>query len=147
MTSAMQRYKVLAAGIFSLLLGMGVARFAYTPMLPLMQEQAGLGMGSGGLLAAVNYFGYLGGALLASQIGSLKLKDRLYRIGMVVAVLSTWLMGVSDSPAIWLISRFFAGFSRRLHIVIREGNERMTRFHYVRQDSRLFPNFADFAAI
>lgn len=111
MTSAMQRYKVLAAGIFSLLLGMGVARFAYTPMLPLMQEQAGLGMGSGGLLAAVNYFGYLGGALLASQIGSLKLKDRLYRIGMVVAVLSTWLMGVSDSPAIWLISRFFAGFS------------------------------------
>ncbi|MBU6217519.1 MAG: hypothetical protein ACO25R_05440 [Burkholderiaceae bacterium] len=32
------RYKVLGAGIVSMLLGLGVARFSYTPMLPLMQE-------------------------------------------------------------------------------------------------------------
>ncbi len=29
------RYKVLSAGIFSLILTMGVARFSYTPLLPM----------------------------------------------------------------------------------------------------------------
>jgi MFS family permease len=47
----------------------------------------------GGWLAAINYAGYLSGALLASLISDLVLKDRLYRIGMVVAVLSTLMMG------------------------------------------------------
>jgi predicted MFS family arabinose efflux permease len=118
MGTVQQRYKVLGAGIFSLLLGMGIARFAYTPMLPLMQEQAGLGMGAAGLLAAVNYFGYLGGALLASRINSLQLKDRLYRIGMVVGVVSTWMMGMSTHPVVWLVSRFIAGFSSAAAILL-----------------------------
>jgi hypothetical protein len=39
----MERLRVLGAGIFSLMLVLGVARFAYTPLLPLMQAQAGLG--------------------------------------------------------------------------------------------------------
>lgn len=58
------RLKVLSAGIFSLLLTLGVARFAYTPLLPLMQQQAGLGVAQAGWLAAINYAGYLSGALL-----------------------------------------------------------------------------------
>ena len=40
--SSRQRFRVLAAGVLSLVLCMGVARFAYTPLLPLMQDQAGL---------------------------------------------------------------------------------------------------------
>lgn len=54
-----QRFKVMGAGIFSLLLALGVARFAYTPLLPLMQQQAGLGLAEGGWLA-INCAGYLG---------------------------------------------------------------------------------------
>ena len=34
MNSQRERFKVLGAGIFSLLLTFGVARFAYTPLLP-----------------------------------------------------------------------------------------------------------------
>ena len=83
------RLKVLSAGIFSLLLVLGVARFAYTPLLPLMQQQAGLGVAAAGWLAAVNYAGYLTGAVIASLISDLVLKDRLYRIGMVMAIVST----------------------------------------------------------
>ena len=44
MDEQLQRLKVLGAGIFSLMLALGVARFAYTPLLPLMQAQAGLGL-------------------------------------------------------------------------------------------------------
>ncbi|MDD2664166.1 MAG: YbfB/YjiJ family MFS transporter [Dechloromonas sp.] len=116
-----QRLKVLAAGIFSLILALGVARFAYTPMLPLMQQQAGLGVAAAGWLAAVNYAGYLAGALVASLIGDLVLKDRLYRIGMVVAIGSTALMGLTTDPAVWALSRFLAGLSSAAGMLLGTG--------------------------
>ncbi|WP_068635643.1 YbfB/YjiJ family MFS transporter [Thauera butanivorans] len=106
-----QRMKVLGAGIFSLILAMGVARFAYTPLLPVMQAQAGLGLAEGGWLAAINYAGYLTGALIAASISDLVLKDRLYRVGMVLAVLTTAMMGLSDSLVVWAVSRYLAGLA------------------------------------
>ena len=103
--------KVLFAGIFSLILVMGIARFAYTPLLPLMHEQARLGLPHAGLLAAINYTGYLCGALLASLISDVVIKDRLYRMGMIVAVVSTIMMGITNDFTLWAISRFIAGLS------------------------------------
>lgn len=111
MTLATQRLRVLCAGIFSLLLTLGVARFAYTPLLPLMQSQAGLGLADAGWLAAINYVGYLCGALLASLISDLRLKDRLYRWGILVAILSTLVMALSAELWVWALSRFVAGLS------------------------------------
>ncbi|MBC9070940.1 YbfB/YjiJ family MFS transporter [Thauera sp. CAU 1555] len=116
-----QRMKVLGAGIFSLILALGVARFAYTPLLPLMQAQAGLGLAEAGWLAALNYAGYLSGALIAASISDLVLKDRLYRIGMVVAVLSTVVMGLSTDLAVWALSRFVAGLSSAAAMLLGTG--------------------------
>ncbi|HEX9171133.1 MAG TPA: YbfB/YjiJ family MFS transporter [Telluria sp.] len=116
-----QRIKVLAGGIFSLLLSLGVARFAYTPLLPLMQEQAGLGITDAGWLAAINYAGYLCGALAASLIGDLVLKDRLYRLGMLVAVASTLLMGLTTDVVLWAVLRFFAGLSSAAGMLLGTG--------------------------
>lgn len=121
MNDQIQRMKVLGAGIFSLLLAMGVARFAYTPLLPAMQAQAGLGLAEGGWLAAINYGGYLCGALIASLISDLVLKDRLYRIGMVVAVLSTLMMGLSTDFTVWAVSRFVAGLSTAAAMLLGTG--------------------------
>jgi predicted MFS family arabinose efflux permease len=111
MSDQIKRLKVLCAGIASLVLAMGIARFAYTPLLPLMQAQAGLGVAEAGWLAAINYAGYLGGALAASLISDMVLKDRLYRIGMVVAVASTAMMGLGDGVVVWALSRFIAGLA------------------------------------
>lgn len=116
-----QRMKVLGAGIFSLILALGVARFAYTPLLPLMQAQAGLGLAEAGWLAALNYAGYLSGALIAASISDLVLKDRLYRIGMVVAVLSTVVMGLSTDLVVWALSRFVAGLSSAAAMLLGTG--------------------------
>ncbi|SFP74658.1 Predicted arabinose efflux permease, MFS family [Geopseudomonas sagittaria] len=121
MTPQGQRMKVLGAGIFSLLLALGVARFAYTPLLPVMQAQAGLGLAEGGWLAALNYAGYLSGALIASLISDLVLKDRLYRIGMVLAVLSTLLMGLTSDFTLWAVSRFVAGLSSAASMLLGTG--------------------------
>jgi predicted MFS family arabinose efflux permease len=116
-----QRIKVLGAGIFSLILALGVARFSYTPLLPLMQSQAGLGIAEAGWLAAINYAGYLCGALAASLIGDLVLKDRLYRLGMVVALASTVVMGLSTDVVVWAVSRFFAGLSSAAGMLLGTG--------------------------
>lgn len=53
---------VSVVGMLGLASGMGIGRFAFTPMLPLMQAE-GLSLLAGGQLAAANYLGYLAGAL------------------------------------------------------------------------------------
>jgi len=115
------RLKVLSAGIFSLLLVLGVARFAYTPLLPLMQQQAGLGVAQAGWLAAINYAGYLSGALIASQISSLVLKDKLYRVGLLLAILSTLVMGLTTNVWIWALSRYVAGLTSAAGMLLGTG--------------------------
>lgn len=121
MSSQRERLQVLGAGIFSLLLTFGVARFAYTPLLPIMQQQAGLGLAEAGWLAALNYAGYLSGALIASLISDLVLKDRLYRIGLVVAIVSTLMMGLTNDPWLWTLSRFIAGLSSAAGMLLGTG--------------------------
>ncbi len=121
MDDQIQRMKVLGAGIFSMMLALGIARFAYTPLLPLMQAQAGLGLAEGGWLAAINYAGYLTGALTAASISDLVLKDRLYRIGMVVAVLSTVMMALTTDFWLWAASRYLAGLSSAASMLLGTG--------------------------
>ncbi|MFT3760182.1 YbfB/YjiJ family MFS transporter [Thauera sp.] len=121
MDDQIQRMKVLGAGVFSLILAMGVARFAYTPLLPIMQAQAGLGLAEGGWLAAINYAGYLTGALIAASISDLVLKDRLYRAGLVLVVLTTAMMGLSDSVVVWAVSRYLAGLATSAAMLLGTG--------------------------
>ncbi len=121
MNKQRDRIKVLSAGIFSLILVLGVARFAYTPLLPLMQHQAGLGVAAAGWLAAINYAGYLSGALIATMISDMVLKDRLYRIGMILAILSTAMMGMTTDFTVWALSRFVAGLSSAAGLLLGSG--------------------------
>lgn len=116
-----RRYKVLASGIFCLVLTLSIARFAYTPMMPIMFEQAGLTKVLAGWLATINYLGYMSGALTAALVGNLIIKDRIYRTGLVLAVLTTLMMGLVESPWVWGVSRFVAGFSSAAGLLIGAG--------------------------
>ena len=116
-----ERLKVLSAGIISLVLMLGIARFAYTPLLPLMQQQAGLGIAEGGWLAAINYMGYLSGAIIASLISDIVLKDRLYRVGVILALVTTVGMALSENLWLWAAMRFFAGLSSAAGLLLGSG--------------------------
>ncbi|MEO3877445.1 YbfB/YjiJ family MFS transporter [Rheinheimera fenheensis] len=116
-----QRFYVLLAGFFSQLLCLGVARFAYTPLLPLMQQQQVLDDASGGYLAGVNYLGYMAGALLAASLSNLQLKDTLYRLGLLLAVLSTLGMALTENVWLWSLWRFVAGLSSAGSMLIASG--------------------------
>lgn len=121
MTSSIERIKVLTAGVISLILMLGVARFAYTPLLPLMQQQASLGISEGGWLASINYMGYFTGVLIAASISNMMLKDRLYRLGIIVAIISTLGMALTTNFWVWSLMRYFAGLSSAAGILLGSG--------------------------
>lgn len=103
------------------MLCLGVARFAYTPLLPIMQQQTQLDDATGGYLAAANYCGYMAGALLASSLSNLQLKDRLYRTGLLLAIISTFGMALTENVYLWAGWRFIAGLSSAGSMLIASG--------------------------
>lgn len=115
------RIKVLLAGVSSLILTLGIARFAYTPLLPIMQEQTALNDALGGWIATFNYFGYMLGALIAASISDLRLKDSLYRVGLIVAVVTTIGMAWTENWIVWSALRFLAGLSSAAGLLIGSG--------------------------
>lgn len=119
--SQVQRLQVLLAGVFSQIICIGIARFSYTPLLPVMQQQSWIGDLEGGWLAAVNYAGYMAGALLAASLSDLRLKDTLYRIGLVMAVSTTLLMALTENFWLWAILRFLSGLSSAGSMLIASG--------------------------
>lgn len=121
MTRSASPTLVLVSGIFGLILCLGVARFAYTPMLPYMQVQTGLGDGLAGWLAGWNYLGYLSGVLLVTRLKDMVLKDQLYRWGLVLAVLTTAMMGMAEDPVVWGVSRYLAGLSSAAGLMLGSG--------------------------
>lgn len=99
---------VALAGLLALAVAMGIGRFAFTPLLPMMQEDAGLTMAQGGYLAAANYVGYLAGALLATRPVSAHVAIRSALIAICLATLG---MGLVHGLALWTLLRALAGIA------------------------------------
>jgi MFS family permease len=98
---------VAVAGLVALAVAMGIGRFAFTPVLPMMQQDAGVSVTAGGWLASANYVGYLVGALSAT---ALDISPRTaIRTGLVTIVGVTLGMGASHSFMVWIVLRALAG--------------------------------------
>lgn len=120
-TRSVDRTRVILAGICALILTVGLARFAYTPLLPIMRDGAGLSDLAGGWLATFNYMGYMAGALLAATTNDLQRKFLFYRAGLLIAVVSTAAMGLTDNLYLWAALRFIAGVSSAGGLLIASG--------------------------
>lgn len=118
MTYSLSTWKLIVAGISSLILTMGIARFALTPLLPAMQEATGLGNDGAGFLAAANYAGYLSGALIASRLRNPAVKLACYRWGLLFAILTTLVMAIGDNLILWVAFRYIAGLTSAAGMVI-----------------------------
>ena len=100
---------VCAAGMLVLAVAMGIGRFAFTPMLPLMIRAGSVDVGAAGWLASANYAGYLLGALSAARLPLAPPRTSLLALALIAA--STAGMGLGDSLPLWLLLRFVAGAS------------------------------------
>lgn len=98
---------ISAAGMISLAVAVGVGRFAFTPLFPLMVRDGLLASSTGALLAASNYLGYLLGAMLAARV---RLRpETLLRLGLVGIVIVTAAVGWTSSVTTWTLLRCLAG--------------------------------------
>src|SRR5688500_3971192 len=96
---------VAAAGLAALAVGMGIGRFAFTPVLPLMQADGLLTLAGGGWLASANYAGYLVGALSAPFLSS----ALAVRAGLAATAVLTLAMGLQADIVFWALFRALAG--------------------------------------
>ncbi|WP_082146996.1 YbfB/YjiJ family MFS transporter [Rubeoparvulum massiliense] len=110
-------WQVVLGGVIVLAIVMGISRFAYTPLLPLMQESSGLTDAMAGFLASSNYLGYLLGALAAGWIAPAHRLPTL-RLYLVLNILSTFVMGCVEEYWIWFAIRFLAGLTSGLVFVL-----------------------------
>jgi MFS family permease len=97
---------VALAGLVALAIAMGVGRFAFTPLLPMMQADSGVSLTQGGYLAAANYIGYLAGALWAMRPAR---ADIAIRASLLAIGISTLAMGLMHGMAWWIVWRAAAG--------------------------------------
>lgn len=107
MASPLLRTPLPLAGFLALAVAMGIGRFAFTPILPMMQVDQGISLSQGGWLASANYLGYLLGALFVTRLSWTP--ARLLQSGMWLVVLSTAAMGLDSHWLGWLAWRLLAG--------------------------------------
>ena len=105
-------------GILSLMIAMGIGRFAYTPILPLMQHALSFTDVFAGYLASSNYAGYFVGAFLAGILPLKKHKTFYLRVSLIVSIFTTAMMGLSHSYILMLIVRFTSGVASAFIFVL-----------------------------
>ncbi|QII05485.1 YbfB/YjiJ family MFS transporter [Rhodococcoides fascians A25f] len=96
-----------AAGLAA---AMGVGRFVFTPLLPIMVDAAELTPSSGAVIATANYAGYLVGAIVLSVRPSINTTTS-FRLWTVVLVASELAMAAVHSTAAFSALRFLAGLA------------------------------------
>lgn len=108
---------ILLAGILAIVVGIGVARFAFTSLLPYMLQDF-LTLTYAGVLASINFAGYLSGALFSIFIKDINTKVKYFRVGMVLSLLTTFILGVTTNETLWLLSRVVAGFGSAMVLIV-----------------------------
>ena len=103
----LSNFRIALVGLVSLALAMGIGRFAYTPLLPMMRQDGLVSITDGGLLASVHFLGYWLGAVIAAKVSFLP--KTMLRLSLLVIGAGTVGMGVTDDFTVWLILRWLNG--------------------------------------
>lgn len=132
--------RLLVGGLLSLAVALGLGRFAFTPILPVMQAEYGFDAQGSAWLAASNNVGYLIGALWAGWARTDAGRHRLLSLGFVLLILTLALMPATASPLVWNGLRLIAGIASAWIFVLASalvvpllthaGHARWSGFHF-----------------
>ncbi|MEJ0092358.1 MAG: YbfB/YjiJ family MFS transporter [Methylocella sp.] len=114
------RASIVVAGAVSMAVAIGVGRFAFTPLLPLMLRDGIVDLNFGSWLATANYAGYMIGALLCMALPRLWPSSALIRWGMAATAALTLGMAL-HIPWLWIVLRFLAGIASAVVFVFTSG--------------------------
>lgn len=118
---------VALAGLVALAVALGIGRFAFTPILPLMIHEGALTLTEGGWLASANYFGYLVGALVTVWIKATP--KVMIRSGLILTGMVTLGMGLTQNLLLCLFLRGLSGVASAWVLVYASawGLQRLTQ--------------------
>ncbi len=119
---------IALAGLLALAVAMGIGRFAFTPLLPLMLHDGLVDLAGASWLATANYLGYWVGALACALQPALWQRrgwppvrhTAAVKAGLVLTVVLTAGMAL-PLPALWPLWRFGAGVASALVFVYVAG--------------------------
>ncbi|MDP6705782.1 MAG: YbfB/YjiJ family MFS transporter [Alphaproteobacteria bacterium] len=104
-------WRATAAGLSATLVGIGLARFAYTPLIPALVDAGWFSASDAAYLGAANLAGYLAGALLARTMAARASAPAVLRAMMVLATAS-FLASAAPLPFLWFfLWRFASGLA------------------------------------
>jgi len=105
-------------GLIALAAALGIGRFVYTPILPPMIEALHLSKSEAGLIASVNFVGYLLGALLAAMPGLVGSR-RLWLLGaLAISAVTTAAMGLTQMLPAFLGLRLVGGIASAFVLIL-----------------------------
>ncbi|WP_322080411.1 YbfB/YjiJ family MFS transporter [Burkholderia sp. BCC1995] len=111
-----QHIAAIIASAVSLAIAMGIGRFVFTSLLPVMISDGMVDLRFGGHLAMANYIGYLAGAMLCIWLPRGWSSATIVRWGLVVVVGLTAGM-IVPSKLVWLLLRFLSGVASAVVLV------------------------------
>lgn len=109
--------RIMIGGILGLAVAMGIGRFAFTPIIPYMEAQAGLDHFHAGQIASSNYLGYLLGALFAGYLLARVNFRTVYATALIRSSVSTCVMACAYTTFWWGVFRFVGGMSSSVILV------------------------------
>jgi MFS family permease len=81
-------WRATLAGLSATLVGIGLARFAYTPLIPALIAAGWMSPGEAAYVGAANLIGYLAGALIAPRLAARAPVPVILRAMMLLAAAS-----------------------------------------------------------
>lgn len=105
--SRREAWIVALVGLIALASAMGIGRFAFTPLLPMMLHDGEIDLQGGGVLATANYLGYLAGAVACMFVRASP--ARMIRAGLMATFVFTAAMVLVSGTAPWAVLRAAAG--------------------------------------
>lgn len=113
---------LIASGVVALAVAMGVGRFAFTPLMPLMIRDGTLSASVGAEWAAANYVGYFFGALSASWFsGNPRRGLLLSLVGVTATTLANALTDAGSAALLGVTLRAAAGVFSAWALVCASG--------------------------
>jgi predicted MFS family arabinose efflux permease len=115
---AVSAWRAALSGLCASLVGIGLARFAYTPLIPALIDARWFSPSQAAYLGAANLAGYLAGALLAGRIAALATPATALRTMMALATATFFACAFPFSFSWFFLWRFASGLAGGVLMVL-----------------------------
>lgn len=109
---------ILIFAVSAMFLGLGLGRFAFSPLIPELIDAGWLAVPAAQTIAAANLIGYFAGAVLASPALRIMDERRLCILSGGLVVLSYGMFAVPLGPVWFWLARFLSGMGGALLMVV-----------------------------